>query len=107
MISQRNKQIYSCRAELNRHDETDRINSAQSSLNSIPVRVTFIFKKSRLKSGSCAIELTGKCCYNRFRQGTIYTGTLNSDIQKFCTYTVRNVNKHSAPTEVEGKELQI
>ena len=67
MISQRNKQIYSCRAEHNRHNETDRINSAQSSLNSIPVRVTFIFKKSRLNSGLCAIELTGKCCYNRFR----------------------------------------
>ena len=83
MISQRNKQIYSCRAEHNRHNETDRNNSAQSSLNSIPVRVTFIFFKSRLNSGSCAIELTGQCCYNRFRQGTIY-------IQERSTQIYRN-----------------
>ena len=37
----------------------------------------------------------------------LYTGTPNSDIRKFCTLLCgRNVNKPSAPTEVEGKGLK-
>ena len=36
-----------------------------------------------------------------------YTGTPNSDIRKLCTvHYGRNVNKPSAPTEVEGKGLK-
>ena len=38
----------------------------------------------------------------------LYTRTANSDIRKLCTVLcVRNVNKPSAPTEVEGKGLQL
>ena len=38
----------------------------------------------------------------------LYTGTPNSDIRKLCTvHCGRNVNKPSAPTEVEGKGLQL
>ena len=42
-----------------------------------------------------------------FAPGTIYTGTSNSDICKLSTvHCGRNVNKPSAPTEVEGKGLK-
>ena len=38
----------------------------------------------------------------------IYTGTPNSNIRKLCTvHCGRNVNKPSALTEVEGKELKL
>ena len=40
-------------------------------------------------------------------QGTEYTGTPNSDIRKLCTVSWgRNVNKPSAPTEIELKGLK-
>ena len=38
----------------------------------------------------------------------LYTGTPNSDIRILCTvHCGRNLNKPSAPTEVEGKGLQL
>ena len=38
----------------------------------------------------------------------LYTGTPKSDIRKLCTVLCgRNVNKPSAPTEVEGKGLKL
>ena len=38
----------------------------------------------------------------------LYTGTPNSDIRILCTVLCgRNVNKPRAPTEVEGKGLQL
>ena len=38
----------------------------------------------------------------------LYTGTPNSDMRKLCTVLCgRNVNKPSAPTEVEGKGLKL
>ena len=38
----------------------------------------------------------------------LYTETPNSDIRKLCTvHCGRNVNKPSAPTEVEGKGLKL
>ena len=47
--------------------------------------------------------------YIRFDQiKELYTGTPNSDISILCTeHSGRNVNKPSAPTEVEGKELRL
>ena len=38
----------------------------------------------------------------------LYTGTPNPDIRILCTvHYGRNVNKPSAPTEVEGKGLKL
>ena len=42
------------------------------------------------------------------RSKELYTGTPNSDIRILCTvHCGRNVNKPSAPTEVEGKGLKL